>query len=120
MGQESLSVRQASTLAEQACLAASARALARATLSARLNGRPGVAFLHLLDYLSGFRAGRIKGDAEPTLASPLPAILYSDADGGIAQYGFDRAMPTLVEKTRTLGVAILVQRNGFTSGELGD
>ncbi|MFC3284123.1 Ldh family oxidoreductase [Litchfieldella rifensis] len=124
MGQQTLSAHDAEKLAEQACLAAganhaTARSLARATVSAALFGRPGVGFPHLLDYLSSFRAGRINGEAEPKITSPLPAIIHSDADGGIAQLGFDQAMPTLVERTRKLGVTIFTQGNSYTTGELG-
>lgn len=124
MDQQTLSAGEAMRLAERACFAAGANqatayALAKATTSAALFGRSGVGFPHLLDYLSGFRAGRINGEAEPTLSSPLPAILHSDADGGVAQLGFDRALPTLVERTRTLGVALLTQGNSYPPGELG-
>ncbi|GGY02650.1 malate dehydrogenase [Litchfieldella qijiaojingensis] len=124
MDQQTLSAHDAEILAEQACLAAganhaTARSLARATISAALFGRPGVGFPHLLDYLSSFRAGRINGEAEPKITSPLPAIIHSDADGGIAQLGFDRAMPTLVERTQELGVTIFTQGNSYTTGELG-
>lgn len=124
MGQQTLSAHDAETLAEQACLAAganhaTARSLAKATVSAALFGHPGVGFPHLLDYLSSFREGRINRDAEPKIRSPLPAFLHSDADGGIAQLGFDRAMPTLVENTRKLGVTIFTQGNSYTTGELG-
>lgn len=124
MGQQTLSAHDARILAEQACLAAganhaTARSLAKATISAALFGRTGVGFPHLLDYLSSFRAGRINGDAEPKLTSPLPAIIQSDADGGIAQLGFEYALPTLVERTRELGVTIFTQGNSYTTGELG-
>lgn len=124
MNQQTLSAHDAEKLAEQACLAAganhaTARSLAKATVSAALFGRTGVGFPHLLDYLSSFREGRINGNAEPKLTSPLPAILHSDADEGIAQLGFDLATPTLVERTRELGVAIFTQGNSYTTGELG-
>lgn len=124
MDQQTLSAGEAQRLAERACLAAGANqatayALAKATTSAALFGRSGVGFPHLLDYLSGFCTGRINGEAEPTLNSPLPAILYSNGDGGVAQLGFDRALPTLVEKTRTLGVTLLTQSNSYPPGELG-
>ncbi|SFU98703.1 Ldh family oxidoreductase [Halomonas korlensis] len=120
----SLSAHEAQKLAEQACLAAganeaTARSLAKATVSAALFGHPGVGFPHLLDYLSGFRAGRINGDAEPKIALPLSAIIHSDAGGGIAQLGFDLAESTLVERTRELGVTIFTQDNSYTTGELG-
>jgi len=125
MTQQTLPAREVLRLVERACLAAgasrgSARSLARATLAAALNGRPGVGFPHLLDYLAGFREGRIKGDPKPRLGSPLPALLHSDADGGIAQLGVDQALPTLVTRTRELGVTLFTQGNAFTSGELGD
>ncbi|CAO1659923.1 MULTISPECIES: Ldh family oxidoreductase [Salinicola] len=124
MDQQTLSAPEAQNLAEQACLAAganqaTARSLAKATISAALFGRPGVGFPHLLDYLASFRAGRINGNAEPKPASPLPAIIHSNADGGIAQLGFDLAAPTIIERTRELGVAIFTQGNSYTTGELG-
>lgn len=124
MSQQTLSAHDAEALAEQACLAAGANAatahsLAKATVSAALFGHPGVGFPHLLDYLSSFREGRINREAEPKITSPLAAIVHSDADGGIAQLGFDRAMPTLVENTRKLGVTIFTQSNSYTTGELG-
>ena len=124
MSQQTLSARDAEALAEQACLVAGANpatasSLAKATVSAALFGNPGVGFPHLLDYLSSFREGRINREAEPKITSPRAAIIHSDADGGIAQLGFDRAMPTLVEKTRELGVAIFTQGNSYTTGELG-
>ncbi|WP_016855656.1 Ldh family oxidoreductase [Halomonas smyrnensis] len=125
MYRSTLTLAEAETLAERACLgagasAASARSLARATVAAEAYGRPVVGLAHLLDYLPSFQSGLINGQASPTLNSPLPAILHSDADGGIAQLGFDQALPTLVERTRRLGVTLFTQGNGFTTGELGD
>ncbi|MDN3556214.1 Ldh family oxidoreductase [Halomonas maura] len=124
MNLQTLTAREAEQLAKEACLAAganpaTARSLARATVSATLYGRPAVGFPHLLHYLDGFRGGRLNGEAEPSLTAPLPAILDSDADGGTAQLGFDLALPTLVARTRELGVTLFTQRNGFTTGELG-
>lgn len=124
MNQQTLSAHDAEALTEEACLAvgadpATANSLAKATVSAALFGHPGVGFPHLLDYLSSFREGRINRAAEPKITSPLAAIIHSDADGGIAQLGFDLAMPTLVEKTRELGVTIFTQGNSYTTGELG-
>lgn len=124
MSLQTLSIHDAEALAEQACLAvgansATASSLAKATVSAARFGHPGVGFPHLLDYLSSFREGRINTEAEPKITSPLAAIIHSDANGGIAQLGFDLAMPTLVENTRKLGVTIFTQGNSYTTGELG-
>ena len=53
-------------------------ALAEATVSAELHGKPSVGFRHLVDYLAAFAAGRIVGGAEPELSSPAAAIIRSD------------------------------------------
>ena len=76
-------------------------------------------FPHFVDYLNSFREGRINCDPTPTLQRPFPAFLVSDADGGIAQLGFDLAFDNLVETARTFGVAVFTQTNSYTTGELG-
>jgi (2R)-3-sulfolactate dehydrogenase (NADP+) len=96
-----------------------ARSLAAATISAELHGKPSVGFRHLLDYLAAFAAGRIVGAAEPELSSPVAAIIRSDARGGIAQLGFDRAFDDLRQRCADWGVAIFAQDNSYTAGELG-
>ena len=120
----SLSTGEALALAEAAALGAgagldAARSLAAATVSAERHHRPEVGFSHLLDYLAAYRGGRIRRQARPRLARPFPAFLESDADGGIAQLGFDQAFEPLVEAAERLGLALFTQRNGFTTGELG-
>lgn len=119
-----LTLAEARTLALDACIAAGASpavaaSLVAATLSAVQFGHAGMGFPHLLDYLQSFREGRIDGHAEPTIEHPLPAMLVSDAQGGIAQRGFDDAYATLVGQARTLGIAVFSQRNSYTAGELG-
>lgn len=117
-------VREARTLGLEACTACGAsavvsRSLVEATLSAEAASRPEVGFRHLVDYLEGFRDGRIAADAEPFLEQPLPAILRADAMSGIAQLGFDLAYDRLVAACRTFGVALFTQGNSYTAGELG-
>lgn len=97
----------------------SARSLATATVAAHLARRPEVGFAHLRDYLSAYREGRIHRMPRPALERPFPAFLDCDADGGIAQLGFDLFSGTLAEAARTFGIAVLTQRNSFTTGELG-
>jgi (2R)-3-sulfolactate dehydrogenase (NADP+) len=65
------------------------------------------------------REGRVKGDAKPTITHPFPAIIHSDAKGGIAQLGFDLMFEELVRRVRTFGVAVFAQKNSYTAGELG-
>ncbi len=115
---------EAQALAMRACLNAganpeSARSLVAATLSAARFGPATLGFPHMLDYLNSFREGRINGDPAPDLTRPFPAFLASDADGGIAQLGFDLAFGDFVDTARDLGIAILTQTNSYTTGELG-
>src|SRR5689334_19253413 len=98
-----LSLEEATGLAARACRAAglsddAALALGRATVSANAHGKGSSGFSHLIDYLSAARAGRIVGDAEPVLTSPAKAVIHCDANGGIAQRGFDRAFDDLVRR----------------------
>lgn len=120
----SMSVADATALVERACMAAgaspdTARALTDATLSAARHGQAVVGFPHLVDYLKSSVEGRINGNARPALSAAFPAFLVSDADGGIAQLGFANAFETLVSAARSFGVAVLAQRNSYTTGELG-
>ncbi len=115
---------EAADLALRACLgagadAASARALADATLSAALFGPATLGFPHMLDYLHSFREGRINGHPAPVLSRPFPAMLACDADGGVAQLGFDLAFADIVAAARSFGITIFTQANSYTAGELG-
>lgn len=97
-----------------------ATSLARATVDADARNPSAVGFSHLVDYLESLVAGRINGKAAPRRTNPAPALIRMDADGGIAQLGFDLAFDDLVEKARTFGIALFAQENSYTSGELGD
>jgi (2R)-3-sulfolactate dehydrogenase (NADP+) len=98
---------------------AAALSLARATVSANAHGKGSSGFSHLMDYLAALRAGRIVGDAEPLITSPAPAAIHCDAQGGIAQVGFDMAFDSLSERARTFGLALFAQNGSYTTGELG-
>lgn len=119
-----LSQEKAEELAIRACLGAgangaSARSLVDATLSAARFGPPALGFPHMVDYLDSFREGRINSHPAPTLSRPLPALLASNADGGIAQLGFDIAFGDFVGAARGFGIALFTQTNSYTTGELG-
>ncbi len=101
------------------CDEVNARSLVAATLSAHVNGPVAMGLPHLVDYLNALEAGRINGRARPVLSEPFPATISADADGGIAQTGFDLAFDRLVEKAGTFGLAMFAQLNSYTSGELG-
>ncbi|KTS78716.1 lactate dehydrogenase [Pseudomonas oryzihabitans] len=115
---------EAETLARACCLRqgasqAVATALTAATLTAEYRGLPALGFAHLLDYLDGFRQGRIDPRAEPQLSRPAPALVQSDARRGIAQLGFERAFEDLCTTANGFGLALFAQREAFTCGELG-
>jgi (2R)-3-sulfolactate dehydrogenase (NADP+) len=119
-----LSLAEATELAFRACRRAgasedAARSLALATVSADAQGKAGIGFAHLLDYLAAFREGRIVGAAEPLLTSPAPAAIHCDARGGIAQLGFDRAFEDLRRRAETFGLTLFAQSGSYTTGELG-
>lgn len=121
---KSISIRDGRRLAYDACLGAGAspamaNALADATLSAACSGRPGMGFPHFLDYLHSIRDGRIAGKAHPRFDHVLPAVIHADADGGIAQLGFDQIYDDFTNRVRTFGVAVFTQKNSYTAGELG-
>ena len=113
----------ATALAYEACLhagasEAAARSLAQATVSAEQHGKPSVGFRHLVDYLEGFREGRIVA-ATPEISFPAPALIRCDARGGVAQFGFDLAIDVLQRRAGEFGVAIFAQSASYTTGELG-
>jgi (2R)-3-sulfolactate dehydrogenase (NADP+) len=92
--------------------------LTDAALFAEDRGFSGVGVAHLLDYLDAMDAGRLDGRAVPHLSSPTPAVVRSDARGGIAHAGFDAAFDRLTEAARRLGVAVFVQHGSYTCGQL--
>ena len=96
-----------------------AKSLADATLSAEAHGQSSVGLRHLLDYLPALKGGGINGNAQPVITVPAPALTMIDADGGIAQLGFDLAFVEFVTRTRTFGISLLTIRHSFTTGELG-
>ncbi|BCH21248.1 malate dehydrogenase [Mesorhizobium sp. L-8-10] len=119
-----LTLDAALVLCEEACLALGAssdvaRSLATSIVAAEADGQPSVGFAHFLDYLDAMAAGRIDAKAEPAITRPAPAIVFSDARGGIAHLGFDRVFDDLVGAARSFGLAAFVQKNAFTCGALG-
>lgn len=119
-----LDLAEAVALCERAACAAGANpetasALARSVVAAEAKGVKSVGLSHFLDYLGALEAGRIDGWAEPVITRPALAVFVSDAKGGAAHTGFDRAFNDLGKTARLFGVAVFAQRNAFTCGELG-
>lgn len=119
-----LSMSEAEALCARAAIACgasreTAAALARSAVAAEAEGMPNVGLAHFIDYLEALKAGRIKGDAEPHITRPAPAVILSDARGGAAHTGFDRAFDDLVGVARQFGLSLFSQRGAYTCGALG-
>ncbi len=96
-----------------------AEALAAALISAEAHGKRSLGLARLPDYLDSMIAGRINCIARPKVDFPAPAIIRIDADGAIAQWGFDLAFDEACKRARNFGVVILASTNSYTTGELG-
>jgi (2R)-3-sulfolactate dehydrogenase (NADP+) len=123
-GTVTLSLDKALSLCREAAMrgganSATAAAIATASVDSERDGQSSVGLAHFVDYLEALEAGRMDGTAEPELSRPAGAIILSDARGGSAHLGFDRAFDQLVATARQLGVAVFSQRNAFTCGSLG-
>jgi (2R)-3-sulfolactate dehydrogenase (NADP+) len=117
-----LSRSELTALCDRALLAAGAEPeqaaiLAEATAQAELLGRRAVGLSHLLDYLDGFRTGRIASSA-PTSEHRSAVIAAVDCREGLAQHGFQLALPALCTAATEHGVAVAALRRCFTAGEL--
>jgi (2R)-3-sulfolactate dehydrogenase (NADP+) len=119
-----IGIEEALALCEGAAKGAGANAevansLARSAIAAEAEGQASVGLAHFVDYLEALEAGRIDGNAVPEITRPAGAIILSDAKGGAAHPGFDRAFDDLVDTARKFGVAIFSQKNAYTCGALG-
>ena len=59
------------------------------------------------------RSGRLSPDAEPTIADMSPALVRADAHRAYSLLAFERAMPVLVKKAKSAGVAALAINHCF-------
>ena len=97
---------------------AQAALLAESTVQAELLGRRAVGVSHLLDYLDGFRTGRIASGAVPTIEQRSAVISTVDCRGGLAQHGFDVALAGMCRAAADHGLSVAALRRCFTVGEL--
>ena len=98
---------------------APAVSLARNIVMTECMGQANHGVVHLFDYLSAMREGRIDGKAVPEVARPAPTMILSDAGGGVAQLGFDMAFDDICDAAEKFGMAMFLQNNSFTCGALG-
>jgi len=96
-----------------------ARLLVDTALYAEDRGKAVVGVAHLLDHVDAMDDGRLDGRAVPRIGHSSPAVITSDARGGIAQTGFDEGFADLVEAAHRCGLAAFAQQGSFTCGPLG-
>jgi (2R)-3-sulfolactate dehydrogenase (NADP+) len=95
-----------------------AAVLAEATAQAEERGLRPVGVAHLLDYLDGFRRGRIAASA-PRAERRTPVAWTVDCREGLAQHGYDQVLGEVVEAAATSGLAVAALSRCYTVGELG-
>jgi (2R)-3-sulfolactate dehydrogenase (NADP+) len=99
--------------------AAQAELLAQATVEAESRGRGAVGLAHLFDYLDGFRSGRIADAAPGAVVERSPVVGSVDCRRGLAQQGFQTALPWLLQAVSRHGLAVATVHRCYTAGELG-
>lgn len=115
---------EAQALCERAAVATGAteevaRSLARSAVTAEAEGHALMGLAHFTGYLDAMEAGRLDGAAEPVITRPALALYLADAKGGSAYTAFDRVFDDLARTARLFGIALLSQKNAYTSGALG-
>ena len=92
---------------------AHAAAIAQMLYACQLDDCQSHGLFRLLMCAQTIKAGKISGDALPTVAYSDNAIVRVDAQGGMSLLAVEEAMPLLIEKTRKHGIAALAVNNCF-------
>ncbi|GLK79525.1 Ldh family oxidoreductase [Methylopila turkensis] len=95
----------AGALERNGALPAVAASVARALAGAEADGLKGHGLSRVPGYAGQLRAGKVRGDATPTLARPRPGALRIDAAEGFAYPALDLAVAELPAVARAQGVA---------------
>lgn len=105
-------------LIEAGATTTQAAVLAEATTQAEERGLRPVGVAHLLDYLDGFRTGRIAASL-PQAERRTSVAWDVNCREGIAQHGFTDVLDDAVEAATSHGVAVVALSRCYTVGELG-
>jgi len=121
---QSLSVAAAEALVVRALTASgasegNARATARALVAAEVDGQAGHGLSRVASYAAQLRAGKIDGQAVPSLVRRRPATLCIDAHAGLAYPALDLAVQALPDIARDTGLAAAGLRASHHIGQAG-
>ena len=113
-----LTLREISTLAEEALIASGASAGAASSLAAAVTAaeRDGIrshGLIYVPIYCEHLTCGKVNAAAEPAVLSQEGAAIVVDADCGFAHPAIDIGFDELRPLAKTLGCAALTVRNSY-------
>ena len=119
-----LTLREISTLAEEALIASGASAGAASSLAAGITAaeRDGIrshGLIYVPIYCEHLKCGKVNAAAEPTILSQEGSAIVVDADCGFAHPAIDIGFDELRPLAKALGCAALTVRNSYNCGVLG-
>ena len=119
-----LSLAEAEALATDALVAsrtslANARPTARALVAAEADGQGGHGLSRVPSYALQSRAGKVRGDAQPSVARVAGAALRVDAGFGFAYPAIDLALDSLAPLAHEQGVAVAAVHRSHHFGQAG-
>lgn len=96
-----------------------AASVARALVSAEIDGQPGHGLSRVAAYAAQARAGKVAGEARPEITRAAPGWLAVDAGHGFAYPALEATIAELVPLARAQGVAGAALRRSHHCGQLG-
>jgi (2R)-3-sulfolactate dehydrogenase (NADP+) len=98
---------------------AAAASTARALVAAEADGQGGHGLSRVPSYVLQVKAGKVDGQARPTLARAAPAAVRIDGAHGFAYPALDLAIEALVPLARSQAIAAAVVRRSHHFGQAG-
>jgi delta1-piperideine-2-carboxylate reductase len=100
-------------LANNGCDAANADAVARTIAAAERDGARSHGLFRVPGYVTALRAGRVRGDANPTVTKRTAAFVHVDGAMGFAPLAIERGIPELAGAAHEVGVAVMTITDSF-------
>lgn len=84
-----------------------ADAIARNVTAGERDGCASHGLWRLLGIVDTLRKGKVSADARPVITDQAPAIVKADAGGAFSLVAYEQALPLLICKAKTCGIAAL-------------